>query len=192
MIAWVASCALGALLQAPVARAQPADIVFKVPGLYPESLTYYAPAQKFYVGSVKFGRVGTVDMEGHCQMRADDPGLISTFGVAQDPSHKRLLVCVADLGLSGRSTPVTTNKIARLAMFDIESGNLTKIVDLAGSIPGRHFANDVVADSLFTETQVQGVIMPDGSAYALRDKLEVLLAKKPDAESFSITQIEVK
>jgi hypothetical protein len=321
LLALAAVGALGVCLAPPAAYAQPSEIVFKAPGLYPESLTYYAPAQKFYLGSMKFGKVGTVDMTGNYQTVSDDPGLISTLGVAQDAPRKRLLVCISDLGLSGRTSPATVNKTARLAVFDIESGQLIRIVDLVKSVPGRHLANDVVADSdgnayvtdswgpyvyrvtpegeasvfvhdrrfgakegkvgldgiayspegyiivnhydrgllyridlktrkvtlvrvrlrmpgadgmffdaqgrlyvvqnhlatpkghnavtllesknhwrsakvvtnrQFPATQVQGVIMPDGTVYALRDKLELLLAKKPDADTFSIAPIDLK
>ncbi len=316
----VVSAGLVALLSYR-AYSQASEIVFKSPGLYPESLTYYAPAQKFFVGSVKYGKIGTVSMDGTYQTWYDDPQLISTFGVNQDPGRKRLLVCVADLGFSPRSSPSTIDKTARLAVFDIENAKLIRIVDLVASIPGRHFANDVVADSegnayvtdswapyvykvtpdgevsvlahdkrlgapkgkvgldgiayspkgfvivnhydkgllykidlktgkvtlvrvplkmpgadgmffdshghlyvvqnhlgtprgrnavtlleskdnwrtarvvadkLFPETQVQGVILPDGTVYALRDKLEVLLAKKPDVDTFSIAPIKLE
>jgi sugar lactone lactonase YvrE len=321
LLALIAVWALGVCLSAPSVQAQPSEIVFKAPGLYPESFTYYAPANKFYVGSMKFGKIGTVDMTGNYQTVSDDPGLISTLGVAQDAPRKRLLVCISDLGLSSRTSPATVNKTARLAVFDIESGQLTRIVDLVKSVPGRHLANDVVADSdgnayvtdswgpyvykvtpegeasvfvrdarlrakqgkvgldgiayspegyiivnhydhgllyridlksrkvtpvrvrlrmygadgmffdsqgrlyvvqnhlatpkghnavtllksrdhwrsatvvanrQFPATQVQGVILPDKTVYALRDKLELLLEKKPDAETFSIAPIDVK
>jgi sugar lactone lactonase YvrE len=313
--------ALGLFFSARLAFAQAGEIVFKAPGLYPESLTYYAPAGKFYVGSVKYGKVGTVDKDGQYQAVADDPQLISTLGVTQDSARKRLYVCDTDFGASVRSSPATQNKTARLAVFDIETGKLIRIVDLVAALPGRHLANDVavdgdgnayvtdssgpyvyrvtpegeasvfvqdrrfaaaegkvgldgiafspagylivnhydrgllfkidlatrkvtpvrvklrmrgadgmffdsqgrlyvvqnhlatpkgrnavtlleskdhwrtarvVSDKLFPVTQVQGVIMPDGSVYVLRDKLELLLQKKPDADSFSIAPIKLK
>ena len=125
----------------------PASVTFTPAGLYPEGLEYDAVNQRFLVGSVTRGAIGQVADDGTYRAFADAPQLVATAGLQLDADRNRLLVAVADLGGTPRSTPATTGQLAGLATFNAATGQFISYVDLGALRPGQgHFANDVTFD----------------------------------------------
>ena len=126
----------------------PAKITVAEPALSPEGIQYDELNQRFLVSSRTKGRLGAVQDNGTYTVFGDDARLISTIGLNIDPIRHRLLAAVADNGANTtRSTPATLAKLAAVAIFNANNGNLTKYVDLGALRPNqRHFANDIAVD----------------------------------------------
>lgn len=122
------------------------DIEFSGTTIYPESASWSAEQNKFFVGSVRHGSIGTVDLTGSYKVLATDEALPSTFGIHVDDARDQIWVTVGDLGTSERSSPATTGKLAQVAVFDSKSGKRLALYDLASVGPGLRNANDVALD----------------------------------------------
>lgn len=120
-------------------------IVFKAPLLYPEGLAYDAQKKLFFVSSVRWGTIGSVDADGNYKELLKDPALKSSYGMKVDAKNNRLLVCISDANYSKYSTPATFKKMARLIGVDMATGKKTMDVNLATD-GGKHFANDMAMD----------------------------------------------
>ncbi len=120
-------------------------IMFKAPLLYPEGITYDAQKKLFFVSSVRWGTIGSVDMDGVYKELLKDPALKSSYGMKVDAKNNRLLVCISDANYSKYSTPATFKKMARLIGVDMVSGKKTMDLNLATDA-GKHFANDLAMD----------------------------------------------
>lgn len=127
------------------AFAQTQRIVFTAPLMYPEGVTYHPQRKMFFVSSVTYGTVGSVDESGMYKELLKDPGLKSSFGMKVDAKNNRLLVCVADPNYSKHSTPATFKKMSRLIGIDLNSGTKKMDINLALG-GGKHFANDMALD----------------------------------------------
>ncbi|WP_052732968.1 SMP-30/gluconolactonase/LRE family protein [Hymenobacter terrenus] len=138
------------LLFGSAAHAQ--SIPFSSNELYPEGLAYHSADKTFFVSSIHHGRIGRVDRRGAYRPFVEDEALVSSLGLAVDDTRNRLLVCVADPGVSTRTNAATQGKLAKLAIYDLKTGKRTALVDLGGLSEGGHFANDVA-------------VAPDGTAY---------------------------
>ncbi|MFD1469848.1 SMP-30/gluconolactonase/LRE family protein [Hymenobacter caeli] len=147
-----AALALAACSKNDIAIAPPAvpdAVVFTVPGLYPEGLQYDATGGRFLVGSQTAGALGAVADDGTYSVFADDASLVSTIGLYFDAPRNRVLVAVSDPGYNKqRTTAATLRKLARLAIFNRDNGQLVRTVDLGGLRPNyaTHFANDAAVD----------------------------------------------
>ncbi|GGF17213.1 hypothetical protein [Hymenobacter cavernae] len=126
----------------------PAKITVAEPALSPEGVQYDELNQHFLVSSRTKGRIGAVEDNGTYTVFGDDSRLISTIGLNVDQIRHRVLVAVSDNGANTtRTTPATLNRLAGLAIFNSNNGNLTKYVDLSTLRPNqRHFANDIAVD----------------------------------------------
>jgi hypothetical protein len=122
------------------------------PNLFPENIAYLETADLFYVGSLRYGRVSSVDANGKLATLCDDPRLISTFGIFADQARGLIYACNADAGVSVRSHPSKVGRVCGLATIDARSGALVRYVDIIGSDPGGHLPND-------------GAIASDGSIF---------------------------
>ena len=120
--------------------------------LFPESFAYSAATNKFYVGSVRFGRVSSVDWSGTIATLSNDPRLKSTFGIFVDDSRGLVHACNTDVGMSVRSDSSGVGRVCDLVSFDARSGAVSRFVDLARNGAGRHLPND-------------GAVARDGSIY---------------------------
>lgn len=127
------------------ARPESDKIMFKAPLLYPEGLTYDAQKKLFFVSSVRWGTIGSVDMDGNYKELLKDPALKSSYGMKVDTKNGRLLVCISDANYSKYSTPATFKKMARLIGVDMVTGKKTMDVNLSMD-GGKHFANDLAMD----------------------------------------------
>ena len=157
---------------APVAAAT-RSIFVAAPNLFPENVTYLETANRFYVGSLRYGRISSVDANGKLATLCDDPRLISTFGMFADQARGLIYACNADIGLSVRSRPSKIGRVCGLATIDARSGALVNYVDIIGSQPGRHLPND-------------GAVASDGSIYVTDTLSPVVhrIAKGGHAEIF--------
>ena len=117
-------------------------------GIFPEGVQYDELNQRFLVSSRRLGRIGAVEDDGTYTVFGDDSRLISTIGLNVDPVRHRLLAAVSDNGSNTtRTSPATLNKLAALAIFNSNNGNLVSYVDLGALRPDqRHFANDIAVD----------------------------------------------
>ncbi len=127
-------------------------IAVDAPNLFPESFAYSATTKLFYVGSVRYGRVSSVDSSGTIKTLSDDPRLKSTFGIFVDDSRGLVHACNTDVGISVRSKPSNVGHVCELVSIDARSGTVVRFVDLIGSGPGRHLPND-------------GAVASDGTIY---------------------------
>lgn len=133
------------LLMATGATTEGEKVVFKAPLLYPEGIAYDAQKKLFFVSSVRWGTIGSVDADGNYKELLKDPALKSSYGLKVDARNNRLLVCLSDANYSKYSTPATFKKMARLIGVDLTSGKKTMDVNLAMDA-GKHFANDLAMD----------------------------------------------
>ena len=127
-------------------------IVVDSPNLFPESFAYSAKTKTFYVGSVRYGRVSSVDASGTIKTLCNDPRLKSTFGIFVDDSRGLVHACNADVGISVRSEPSEIARVCDLVSIDVRSGAVSRFVDLSKNSAGKHLPND-------------GAVASDGSIY---------------------------
>ncbi|AHM59617.1 hypothetical protein D770_06770 [Flammeovirgaceae bacterium 311] len=122
-------------------------IPITIENLFPEGLEYDKQMKRFLVGSFTQGTIGFVEEGGAYTKWIDDPDIPSTTGIHIDLPRKRLLVAVADLGLSTKSSESTAFMLAGLAAYDLRSGERLFYTRLDALLPGMpHFANDVTVD----------------------------------------------
>jgi sugar lactone lactonase YvrE len=116
-------------------------IVIENEGLYPEGISFDEQQNQFYVSSVGRGEIWQVDQQGDAELFARHSDFASTIGLQVDNDTHRLLVCVADPGLSEQSQSENVGKIAGLAVFDLSTGKQLAFHDLAAVAgAGGHFA----------------------------------------------------
>lgn len=66
------------------------QITFHAETVYPESVTWSAKQQRFFVSSVREGTVGKVSRDGHYIPFISDDRLVSTVGLLIDDSRNTL------------------------------------------------------------------------------------------------------
>lgn len=128
----------------------PETVVFTKAGLYPEGLQYDAVGSRFLVSSQTAGALGAVADDGTYSVFADDAALVSTIGLYYDAPRNRVLAAVSDPGYNAaRTSAATLRKLARLAIFNRDNGQLVRAVDLGALRPAysAHFANDMAVDN---------------------------------------------
>ena len=133
----------GCIAQKPTAR-----IEFNAPNIYPEGVAYSKAENSYFITSERTGAIGKVTPAGVYTQLLADPGLRSSYGIKVHPDGKRLYVCISDANYSIYSTPATYKKMMRLIIIDIASRKIVSDIDLAGILPGDHFANDLTFDNL--------------------------------------------
>lgn len=125
----------------------PAEIVFSEENLFPEGIEYDRFSKHFLVSSVTQGSIGIVNDDGTYAEWINDPETPSTIGIHIDHVRKRLLVAVADLGVSEKSSEETINSLAGLAAYDLVSGKRIFYTRMDALLPdAAHFGNDVAID----------------------------------------------
>lgn len=159
----VASGAGGAL----TAQAPPDTVTIREPGLHPEGVEWDAARDRFLVGSVTRASVVAVRDDGSHHTLIEGPGEGGSIGIHVDAERDRLLVAYADLAVFQDTAAAGR---AALGIYDLESGERIRLVDLAPLAPGgRHFANDVA-------------VGPDGTAYVTDSFSPVIYAVPPEGE----------
>lgn len=129
-------------------HAQTQRIVFKQPLFYPEGIAYNSSTNTFFVGSVKTGTIGIVDMQGQFSQFHVDSSLKSSFGMKVDARNNWLWVCTGDPLYSVYADSSTYKKMIRLVAIDTKTGNKKKDMDLSKLFDGKHFANDLTLDAM--------------------------------------------
>ena len=123
------------------------QIIFHAETAYPESVTWSAKQQRFFVSSVREGTVGKVSRDGHYTPFISDDRLVSTVGLLVDDSRNTLWVTNSDPGAGQRTSAASQGKLAGLARYDATTGKLVAYHDLGKLREGSHFANDVAVDA---------------------------------------------
>ena len=148
--------------------ALPTGVVLREPGLFPESVGWDAQHDRFLVTSVTRGIVTAVNDDGSHEPLTDGRELVSAVGVAVDQPRDRLLVAGGDFAVAAGSAGPGQ---AKLAIYDLDTGVRSKLVDLGALVPGvRHSANDVAVDAAgnayITDTLAPVIykVTPDGAA----------------------------
>jgi sugar lactone lactonase YvrE len=150
----------------------PERIVISRPGLYPEGIEWDAKRQRFLVSSATNGSVTAVHDDATISTVDAGDGLPGTLGTIIDEPRDRLLVTVADF--AAVEDPHRPGE-AKLAIYDLASGQRTHLVDLGGLTPGgRHLANDVTVD-------------PAGNAYVTDSLTPVIYKVTPDGNPSVMT-----
>lgn len=146
------AAAVSALAAAPSQAAEtdvatPGLIPFHADTVYPESVSWSAKQQRFFVSSVRHGTVGTVTRDGHYTPFTTDNRLISTVGLRVDDGRNTLWVTNSDPGAGERTNPASQGKLAGVGKYDATTGKLIAYYDLGQLSDGTHFANDVALDA---------------------------------------------
>lgn len=140
-------CALFVGCAAAIPDQPTARIEFNAPEAYPEGIEYDSNADVYFVSSARLGSIGKVTPAGAYSTLISDPAFKSSYGLKVHPDGKRLFACIGDANYSKFTSPDTRKKMARLIGIDIATGKKTDDIDLAGLVPGEHFANDLAFDS---------------------------------------------
>ena len=123
------------------------DVRFEADTLYPEGLAFDPTTGGFFVSSLRLGTVGRVLPDGTYRPFTAPSPLVSTQGIAVDPTRGRLLVVGGDLGVGDRTAAATQEQQAGVGIYDLDTGALRAYVPLNGLGPGRHHANDLSLDA---------------------------------------------
>ncbi|PZN32302.1 MAG: hypothetical protein DIU71_07865 [Proteobacteria bacterium] len=154
---------------APAAEVElPAVITLQTAGITPEGVEYDTKNGRFLVGSFTHGTVFAVATDGALSPFAEDPELKSSVGIEVDEERNRLLVANADP--SAFRGPSGGGGIAKLGIYDLDSGERLAMIDLAAAGPAdakMRFANDIAVGS-------------DGSAYVTDTMARVVYRVAPD------------
>jgi sugar lactone lactonase YvrE len=147
----LASVAASAVLSCPAAvfadtMVHPPQIAFTADQLYPETASWSAMENVFFVGSVRHGAVGKVTLDGKYSPFITDKKLVSTVGLFADDAHNTLWVTNSDPGAGDRTNAATQGKLAGVAAYDETTGARRAYYDLGSLSPGAHFANDISVD----------------------------------------------
>ncbi|QJW90964.1 gluconolaconase [Spirosoma taeanense] len=147
----------------------PERINFVAERQYPEGIAYSSLLGKFVITSITQGKIGTVDTDGRYADLLSAPELISGIGVKV--AGERLFVCVGDQGVSVKSTPQTAFKTAELLVFNLNTRQLERRVEMDNLLPdARHFANDLA-------------LSPDGTIYVTDSFSPVIYKIMPDGQA---------
>lgn len=147
----LASVAVSAILSYSTAvfadtTVHPPQIAFTANQLYPETASWSAKENAFFVSSVRHGTVGKVTLDGKYTPFITDDKLVTTVGLLADDAHNTLWVTNSDPGAGDRTNAGTQGKLAGVAAYDETTGARRAYYDLGSLSPGAHFANDVSVD----------------------------------------------
>ena len=124
------------------------QITFTADKNYSESMSWSAKQNRFFVGSITHGTVGTVSPDGQYEQFITDDRLVSTVGILVDDSRNALWVANADPGAGSRTAAATQGKLAGIAKYDATTGKRLAYYDLGSLSKGSHFANDLSLDDV--------------------------------------------
>lgn len=146
--------------------ALPELLRIREPGLHPEGIEWDGRRGRFLVSSVTRGTVTAVRDDGSHETFIEDDAVAASIGIHIDGGRDRLLVMNAD---PGAFRDEENNGQARLAAYDLTTGERHYLTDLAPLADGRHFGNDVTS-------------APDGAAYATDSLSPVIYRVSPEGE----------
>lgn len=140
--------------------APPELILAERPGFHPEGIEWDAEGERFLTGSITEGTIFEIADDGTVTPFIEDEQLVASIGIHIDGD--RLLVANAN----------TSQSLAQLGIYDLESGEEIAFVDLGELVEDQeqHFANDVTADE-------------DGNAYVTDSFAPVIYKVTPEGEA---------
>lgn len=153
----------------------PDAVTFEAPaGLQPEGVVWDESGERFIVGSLLDGRVGTVDDEGVYAPLFTDEQFVATTGLHLSDG----VLYVANTSPSA-FIPFSRG-LAGLVAYDLESETVLYSVDLTDlhTGGGARFANDVTVDA-------------DGNAYVTDSFQPVIYQVTPDGEASVLVESEL-
>lgn len=124
----------------------PQQIAFAADQLYPETASWSAKENIFFVSSVRHGTVGKVALDGTYTPFITDDRLVTTVGLLADDAHNTLWVTNSDPGVGDRTNAEIQGKLAGVAAYDETTGARRAYYNLGSLAPGAHFANDISVD----------------------------------------------
>lgn len=122
------------------------EIGFTAEANYAEGLSWSASQNRFFIGSMTHGTIGTVSPDGLYKPFISDQKLVSTVGVLVDEARNTLWAVNSDPGVGDRTQAATQGRIAGIARYNATTGERLAYYDLAALSEGQHFANDVALD----------------------------------------------
>jgi sugar lactone lactonase YvrE len=126
-------------------------------GVYPEGVVYDKFNHRFIVSSFTTGTIGIVTPDGNYTPFIQDPALHATLGLKIDESNQKLLVVSTFFSLDESQLHT-----AELRVYDLRTGDLNRVTDLAVLRPGvPHLADDLAID-------------PQGNAYITDAKAPIV------------------
>ncbi len=124
------------------------NIQFTSTELYPEGVVYSESQEVFFVSSLHYGKIGTVDKNGVYSEFVNSPDLVSAIGLSLNDKTNTLYVCVSDPGVSVKTLPEKQRKLAKLIAYDTKTRKKIFSKDLGALNPkGFNFANDITYDN---------------------------------------------
>lgn len=123
------------------------EIRFTADKNYAESMSWSATQNRFFVGSVTHGTIGTVSPDGDYRPIVTDETLVSTVGILVDDARNTLWAANSDPGAGTRTMAATQGKLAGVATYDATTGKRLAYYDLGALSEGSHFANDLALDA---------------------------------------------
>ncbi|MCM2475529.1 gluconolaconase [Rhizobium sp. CG5] len=166
------------------------EIRFTADKNYAESMSWSARQNRFFVGSVTHGTIGTVSPDGAYKPFVTDETLVSTVGILVDDARNTLWAANSDPGAGTRTTPATQGKLAGVAKYDATTGQRLAYYDLGALSGGPHFANDLALDeqgnAFVTDSFAPVIYKIDAAGKA------IIFAQSPlfkDADGFNINGI---
>lgn len=154
------------------------DINFTENNLYPEGTGFNSKENVFLVSSLRFGKIGKVDLNGNYTLFIDDSELISAIGIYADNERNLLYVASSDPGVSVKTSAETQTKHAKLGVYDLTTGERKFIADLGAlNTEGANFANDIALD-------------PDGNIYVTNSFSPIIykVTQRGEASIFATNQ----
>ncbi|MCJ9751813.1 hypothetical protein MOV61_13925 [Neorhizobium sp. BETTINA12A] len=139
----ISSMAFAGSAAPPVGKS---EIVFTADKNYSESASWSSKQNRFFVGSVTHGTVGTVTQDGKYKPFIEDDKLVSTIGILVDDARDTLWVANSDPGAGTRTAAATQGTLAGIAKYDAITGKRLAYYDLGPLTEGPHFANDLALD----------------------------------------------
>ncbi|WP_405207823.1 hypothetical protein [Aquimarina sp. LLG6339-5] len=125
----------------------PDSIIVNELDFYPEGIVYNESEKVFYTGSIRKGKIISIDLNGNQEVFADDETLTSVLGLIIDKTNNRLIVCNTDPGVGIKTAPSTVGQLAQVIIYDLSTRSKIATIDLASLLPGGHLANDVTVDT---------------------------------------------
>jgi sugar lactone lactonase YvrE len=122
------------------------EIQFTSDKNYAESTSWSAKQNRFFVGSVTHGTIGTVSPDGKYKPFVTDDKLVSTVGILVDDASNTLWAANSDPGAGDRTSAATQGKLAGVAKYNATTGKRLAYYDLGALSEGSHFANDLTLD----------------------------------------------
>ena len=149
----------------------PDELTLDLPGVVPESLEYDVEGESFLLSTMAGGTVYRIGLDGTIEVFTEldnEAGYVSSVGMHIDQEQGRLYITQTNYFAFLTGEGETSGG---LGAYDLETGELLWLADLAGLLPEeRHFINDVITDA-------------DGNAYVTDSLTPTVFRVDPDGNA---------